>query len=165
MKEKKDSLIHTQAGKQADEERSSAYTFLIVGGLGFILDILFALGILKLPITGYMKIIMSLFMGIVFFIFIVIGVLSYKKTFVLTSKAEKESDLTAEIKSWFYREFTREQIEALISNDNDSKDSEEQLYFTRTDIMKRTMELHFPGLEESFSDHLLEEIYTEYYPQ
>ena len=74
----------------------------------------------------------------------------------LDTQAKKENSQSDEIILWFTSEYTADKIDQAI----DEEVFDQDLYFKRYDIMTDLILEKFPDLEESFLDHLVEELYA-----
>ena len=122
---------------------------------GFIALILFATGALPVHVADYMKIMLCIVMGAMLLIFFVIGIVSLRQLKTLGTQAEKENDLSSEIIFWFTSTYSAEDIDESM----DEEVFDQDLYFKRYEIMTRFLSKQYPDLEETFLDHLVEELY------
>lgn len=143
-----------------EDTKSTAYTFLIIGIIGLIALVLVALDIIHLNMESYMKILMDVVMGLLFVIFIIIGVIYQRRLKVLKEEITQENSLTDEILEWFLANHSASDIDATIG---DTSKKEEQLYFSRYEVMMKLLKSKYPTLEESYADHMIEEIYDRLY--
>jgi len=143
---------------RAEDNRSSAVTLLFVGGIGMIILILFATGIIPNPFTFKSMLMTYLVMGILFLVFIIMGFVSLKTSKILSKTAEKESNIAKEIKDWCSKNISAEEIDkAIISEDEEL--TEELKYFKRTEKLKEIIHNQFINLEEDFVEHLIDDNY------
>lgn len=150
--------VYVNNEEKAEENRTSAYTFLIVGGVGLIVIVLFFLGIIDIKMSLTNRYMISGVMGVLFLLFIVMGIISMKNFRTFKRKACKENNLTIEIKKWCMENFSKEEIdEVLVFSD----EREEVQYFQRYDYMKNAIKNQFMNLDEGYLDRLVEEIYPE----
>lgn len=150
---------HAYVSKKTKTEdlKSTAYTFTLVGSVGIILLILFGIGVIPLHTSGYMKIMLCIVMGIMLGIFLIIGIRSFLQVKELSAQADLEELKLKEITEWFRSSYTADDINCHIALNQ----SEEQLYFSRYEVMNRLIAEKYPQLEESLSDHIIELLYTE----
>ncbi len=151
--------IYISKEHQKEDMRQTAYAFLFVSLLGFLLLILFATGILPLHVALYRKIMLCIVMGIMFLIFFVIGIRSFLQLKTLDSQADSERQLEDEIRSWFVDTFDAASIDSL------TDPSDDNLYFGRYAVMTEKISEKYPSLEETFLDHLIEELYPVLFTQ
>lgn len=148
--------VYVSKESKKEETKSTAYSFLLISILGFIALILCATGIIPIHVADYMKIMLCIVMGIMLIIFFLIGVNSLLQLKALDTQAKKENSQSDEIILWFTSEYTADKIDQAI----DEEVFDQDLYFKRYDIMTDLILEKFPDLEESFLDHLVEELYA-----
>ena len=139
--------VYVSKESKKEETKSTAYSFLLVSVFGFIALILFATGVLPVHVADYMKIMLCIVMGVMLLIFFVIGIVSLRQLKTLGTQAEKENDLSSEISAKDIDESMDEEV------------FDQDLYFKRYEIMTRFLSKQYPDLEETFLDHLVEELY------
>lgn len=147
--------VYVSKESKKEETKSTAYSFLLVSVFGFIALILFATGALPVHVADYMKIMLCIVMGVMLLIFFVIGIVSLRQLKTLGTQAEKENDLSSEIISWFTSTYSAKDIDESM----DEEVFDQDLYFKRYEIMTRFLSKQYPDLEETFLDHLVEELY------
>lgn len=147
--------VYVSKESKKEETKSTAYSFLLVSVIGFIALILFATGALPVHVADYMKIMLCIVMGAMLLIFFVIGIVSLRQLKTLGTQAEKKNDLSSEIISWFTSTYSAEDIDESM----DEEVFDQDLYFKRYEIMTRFLSKQYPDLEETFLDHLVEELY------
>lgn len=150
---------HAYVSKKSKTEdlKSTAYTFTVVGIVGLILLILFALDILPLHTAPYMKVMISLVMGTMFIAFIFIGVRSFRQLKTSATEADDEETLLAEVLTWFRGTYDKSSIDA----DLDNSEPEETLYFSRYEVMRTFITEKYASIDESLLDHIIETLYAE----
>lgn len=144
--------------EKAEDSRTSAYALLGVGSLGFVVVVLFFLDIVELNMSLTGKYMITGVMGVLFVLFIVMGIISLKNSRILTQKAYKENNLTVEIKKWCMIYMDKETIDRELEL---SEQPEELKYFQRTAHMKQMIRKQFMNLDEAYLDRLIEEVYPE----
>jgi uncharacterized membrane protein (DUF485 family) len=149
--------VYVSKESKKEETKSTAYSFLLVSIFGFIALILFATGVLPIHVADYMKIMLCVVMGVMLLIFFVIGVVSLRQLKTLDTQAQKENNLESKIISWFTDTYTANDIDESFGEEISGQD----LYFKRYEIMTRFLSKQYPDLEETFLDHLVEELYGE----
>ena len=126
--------------------RSSAWTFLFVGGAGFIIIILALIGVYSLPFHDFALVVMLL----LFAAFLVIGIVSFKNAGKLKDIAASEHALIEEITAWYHSEGM--QSEAVTSLD--ASLSEELFYLQKYDAVCRILQEHFPDIRKDLLNKL-----------
>lgn len=152
---------YVDAGKKLEDAASTAWSFTFLGALGFIILILIWAGILPLSISYGTLLLGTIIMGILFLIFILVGIRAFFDRRRLRSVKAKEDANICQIRQWFQEYYSADAI----SNGMDEEDlSIEQLYFLRSENISRLLAEEFPELEESFAEYMLENIYQMYFP-
>lgn len=157
---RKSAKIYVEKDVAYEDTKSTAYTFLLVGSLGIIFLILYGLDIINFGSEGYMKVLMILVMGILFCIFLAVGI-KYQRTLKSAKAAiTEEADLTKGILDWFLSNHSGASIDSEMV---EVSLGSEQLYFYRYQLMKQILMQQYPNLEESYADHVIELLYDETY--
>lgn len=154
--------VYQASAQKAEDFKSSAYTLLIVGGLGIIVLVLYYTGIISLPFTGLNRYMVCGVMGALFILFLVMGVLSLKSSKQYASRAKTEDNLTKEILTWCREKLTREFIDAQLFEEGLDL-PEEVKYFRRCEKMRILVKEKFMNLEEGYVEQLVDDYYQEVY--
>ncbi|MCI8599584.1 MAG: hypothetical protein HFJ10_14275 [Lachnospiraceae bacterium] len=126
--------------------RSSAYTFLFVGGLGILIMALALAGVLTFPFHDFALVVMLA----LFVVFLYIGVLSFKNSSKIKDSIQVENSLIAEVRAWYEKEGA--QLESLANLNQELP--QEILYFQKYDMIRQGIQTHFPELDETLLDKL-----------
>ena len=146
--------VYVSKESKKEETKSTAYSFLLVSVFGFIALILFATGVLPVHVADYMKIMLCIVMGVMLLIFFVIGIVSLRQLKTLgTQQKKKMIYLLNHFMVYFHLQ--RKDIDESM----DEEVFDQDLYFKRYEIMTRFLSKQYPDLEETFLDHLVEELY------
>lgn len=148
---------HRSAKDMQSETKSSAWTFLLVGSGGFLIITLALIGFIKLPFSIFSLAIME----IMFFIFLIVAGLSFKKAISMLDDISKESTLEEKISDWAKENLTPESLTV----DLDENTTNEMKYFMVTELMRERMMLAFPELDEAYAEELAEHYYNELFPE
>lgn len=144
---------------KAEEYKSSALTLALVGGVGLILIILHAIGVIPITIPNTTKIMMYLVMGAMFVIFLVSSFFAWKSYKRLLAEDDVEKAFIKEAK-----EFLKEVSVAQLEEGMDLSDTADEMkYFKRIAALKRILEEKYPDTSEELIDHLAEEYYDEHF--
>lgn len=95
-------------------------------------------------------------MGILFSIFLVMGILSFGSYKKISKEAVSENNLTKEIKAWCIENLTADKIDQGLFTD---EIAEEMKYFKRAEQMKKLISETYINLEDGFLDAIVEELY------
>ena len=148
---------HRSAKDMQSETKSSAWTFLLVGSGGFLIITLALIGFIKLPFSIFSLAIME----IMFFIFLIVAGLSFKKAMSMLDDISKESTLEEKISDWAKENLTPESLTV----DLDENTTSEMKYFMVTELMRERMMLSFPELDDAYAEELAEHYYNELFPE
>lgn len=149
---------YQNSAAKAEDNRSSAYTLLVVGGIGFVVVLLIFLGILPIyQNAGTTKYLVCGVMGAMFILFIVFGIVSMRSSKVLFSQAKTENSLIAEMTKWCQENLSAAKVDEGLFEGEEL--AEEQKYFKRTECMRKLISDKFLNLDEAFLDHFIDEYY------
>ena len=148
---------HKSVKDMQSETKSSAWTFLLVGSGGFLIITLALIGFIKLPFSIFSLAIME----IMFFIFLIIAGLSFKKAMSMLDDISKESTLEDKISNWSKENLTPESLTV----DLDENTTSEMKYFMVTELMRERMMRAFPELDDAYAEELTEHYYNELFPE
>ena len=162
--ETKDYHAYQNSAARAEDNRSSAYTLLVVGSIGFVVILLMFLGVIPVYQNASLtKYLVCGVMGAMFILFIVFGVVSMRSSKVLFSKAKAEDSLMTEMEKWCQVNLSADKVDEGLFEDEELP--EEQKYFKRTDKMKSMISDKFLNLDEAFLDHFIDEYYQKLYEE
>lgn len=151
---------------KAADNRSSAYTLLAVGGVGFIAVLLIFFNVI--PVyrnAGVTKYLVCGVMGAMFVLFIVFGFVSMRDSKLLSVKAKSENSLRSEIARWCKENLDSAVIDAAILEEEETLAdlTEEERYFRRTEQIRAAINDKFMNLDEAFVDNFVDGYYQEMY--
>lgn len=154
---------YQNSAAKAEDNRSSAYTLLFVGIVGFIIVLLIFVGVIPLyRSVSTTKYLICGVMGALFVLFIVFGIVSMRNSRILFIKAKSEDSLLSEMTKWCQEHLSAQQIDdGLAIEEAWEKTAEEQKYFKRTDKMKKIISDKFMNLDEALLEHFVDEYYQE----
>ncbi|NBK92725.1 hypothetical protein D5278_12205 [bacterium 1XD21-13] len=142
--------VYVKAYKSPEERygdmRSSAWTFLAVGGIGFVVMVLALMGILTFPFHDFALIVMLL----LFVTFVVIGIVSFQNAKKLKALASAEHALIDEITNWYHTEG----MEAEAITSLDASLPEEIFYLRKYEAVCDVIRAHFPDIREDLLNKL-----------
>lgn len=150
--------VYKDNAQKAADCKDSGYTLTVIGGIGLLAVILSAAGVLPFRLRGSAAVLSYGVMGVMFLIFLVIGVRSIQSAGIFKKKALTESNVKEEIMNWSRENLDAGRVDASLP---DGTFSEEENYFRRTAYMKEQIAQSFVNLEDGFLDNLIEELYAE----
>lgn len=148
------------ADKYADM-KSSAYTLILVGILGFIIVTLDFTGILNLNLGGNIKWLYYPVMYLLFFAFLLIGFLSMRSARSIKSEIADEENFTSEVLNWMIQKYSSDDIDSQL----DKTTTEELKYYSRAEFIKKSIVDQFGELDEAYLDQITEDIYHSIYEE
>lgn len=151
--------VYVHHSERHQELLSSAYSLLIVGGMGLTAVLLSVLDVIRLPLNEFSKNMMEIVLGILCIIFLVMGLGCLKSARSVAKLAMEEDKLTSEITQWFKKSFDT----FVIDTDIDENLGEELKYFKRCEAMKQIIRQSYGTLDEGYLDRLIEELYQYLY--
>jgi len=151
---------------KAEDNRTSAYTLLAVGGIGFVADLLVFFNVI--PIyrnAGITRYLVCGVMGALFVLFIVFGFVSMRDSRLLLVKAKSENSLLSEITRWCQENLDGAAIDGEILEEGERLEdlTEEEKYYRRTEKIRAAIDDKFMNLDEAFVDHFVDGYYQEMY--
>lgn len=143
-----------------EDLNSSGITLIITSVIGFGFMVLKALDIIPLYFEGFSEYMFYIVMGTMFAVFMVMGIMSLKKAKTIHGQISSEENTTTEIIDYFTENYDSEHIDNEI---NASSLSEGEAYYKRYDFIKNIIQSNFENIDDSFAEHLVEEVYQKIY--
>lgn len=154
---------YVEKNKKYEDVKSTAYSFLFVSVAGFLFLILIYTGIIPIQFANYMKYMMGIVMGGMFFIFFMIGIRSFQSLGGLKSQVLQEQQDLEAAKNWFFKNYSAKAID--VTADIRDSDELQQKYFLRFYLIKGVLLEKFPAFKDDFLDYLTDLFYEELYGQ
>ena len=152
-----------KASDRAEEYKSSAFALLLVGTLGIVFLLLSYLKIIPIALAANISLIFYVVMGVMFVIFIVIGVKSFNASKMIAAKSKDEDDLTERIYAHFESGFTKESLDEAAFKSEAAPMSEEEKFFPRSAAIRGEITEAFGALDEAYLAQMTENIYSKIY--
>lgn len=144
---------HISAKDRHADLKSSALTFLFVGGIGFLTITLSLIGVITLPLNFFSLAVME----VIFVIFLIIAVASFRKAMRMLDDISKESSLETRIQEWAKTNLLTEELNTLPDPDT----PEEMRYFIISEAIRKKLMQNFPELDDAYAEALTESLYNE----
>ena len=146
-----------------DDRKATGQCFTGVGAIGLIAIVLLDTGVIKLAaLDSVNKLMVSIVMGLVFLIFFIIGMKSFMELKDISKKIDRNNSLEEEIME--YATVThRDELMTLASSGEKEDACSGDLYYKRAELITSVITEKYSLLEESFLDHMVEEIYSKIY--
>lgn len=151
-----------KAKDKADNYKSSGYALTGVGLLGIVFMVLMFFDVIHIGIAANMKYITTITMSVMFLIFLVMGIRSFAEAKKYSEDSMEEEQLDDEIHGWFTDNYTAESIDSACELFDEALEGEMK-YFARSEFMKREINQKYGALDDSYVEHLIEELYAELY--
>ncbi len=147
------SSVYVKKKDKYSDLKFSGVSFIIFGILGFAL--------LAANMMDYIHLFnkfSTLVMGVVFAVFIIIGIISLIKAGRLKNLVSEEERTTDEVLDWIEKNITDEWIATLVREDQ----TEEDNYFSAHEKMCSRVSEAFPYFSKTYLDQLMDDRYEEY---
>lgn len=154
--------VYQNKAERAAENKSSAWTLLLVGGVGLVFLILLLAGVLPLQLKGANRYLIGGIMGAMFVLFVVMGFVSLKKSKEYAKDADSENSLKGTMEKWCRENLDGASIDAKLQL---SAVTQEEWYFRRTAMLKAILNHQFVNLDQEFLDHFVDDIYDTIFPE
>lgn len=145
--------LYQDSMERANENRSSAWMLMIMGGAGLVVIVLGIMGVIPLHFSNP-----YLFYGVmaaVFLLFLVAGVVSLKNARIFDKKAESENSLRDAMLAWCRENLRAQGLDSEIGMDG--TESEEALYFKRFECIKAKLNYQFVNLDQGFLEKFIDD--------
>lgn len=135
--------------------RSTGYTFLIVSVAGLILITLNLLKLIQVfHVSGASAILFYGVMYVMFGIFLFVSINSFRNSRRLKNEADTEDTYLQDMRTFLLENITPE-----IFSEIQQTESEEELYFQRTEIIKNCLLEKYPQIDISLLEQTVDETY------
>lgn len=162
--EKKDiSPAYVPKRVKYEDNKSSAYTFLLVGGVGAVLVALHILGVFNFNLSPTSKLLTNIVMGSLFVIFLIVGIVSVRNSARYKREAAAEEALTEQIKAFIRELYTTEGIDNAcnVTDDLETYGKWELRYH----FIENQIKGEYPELAEDYLEYITDMIYNELYAE
>ena len=162
---KKTGIYATKRDKYEDN-KSSAYTFLLIGSLGAIAVLLHIIGLFNFNLSTFSKLMINTVMGSMFVIFIIIGIFSAKNAAKFKKEAVEEEELTQQIMDFFTTNFNAASIDekCRVTQLLDKPGADlYEIWMKRTTFIYMNIKKNFHDLSESYTEYVAEKIYNTFF--
>ena len=148
------STLYIKKKDRYEDLGSSAVIFISFGFVGDLLALLSWFDIINFPFasTSYSQIVMM----ILFTIFLIVGITSWKKAKKLKTEIDTEEDITTKINAWMIKHITKDTLDAI----HDDEVSEEINVLNDLNYIKEVTLEEFPDIEPDYIELLAEEHYN-----
>ena len=152
--------IYVDEQKRYEDTIATGQCFTAVGAIGLIAIVLLDTGVIKLAaLDSVNKLMVSIVMGLVFLIFFIIGMKSFMELKDISKKIDRNNSLEKEIMEYV----TVTHKDELMTLASLGEKGDADLYYKRAELITSVITEKYSLLEESFLDHMVEEIYSKIY--
>lgn len=145
MSEVLPSNVYQNYEDKAEDHKSSAYSFLIIGGIGLAIVILSWFELIPFSFGGSGNLFTHGILFVFFVIFIVVGIVSAKSVGKYKELAMKEASDLQELQNFLAEQLTKEALSEITA------ETEEESYFKRMAYMREQVAKAFPEMEQTSS--------------
>lgn len=143
---------------RAEDNFSSAWTLVIVGAVGLVLMILVFSGVIPFPVYGAGKYLIEGVLTLFCVVFLFSGIISFKKGKSYSNEASAEKAQKQRIIDWCKENDIANKINEAIGEQANVMPQEE-LYFQRSEMLKRSVFASFRDMGIEYLDHITDELY------
>ena len=149
---------YEDTAKMAEEYKSGADSLLIVGVIGIVALVLLHLGVIPLSLPPFTKWMITGVMGFLFVVFVFMGIASRKSYANLKEKAVSDNNTKDDIINYLKENVNPDDFDADLIADEPGM---EILYFRRMEKLKAMLFSYAQGIDVSFAEYILEDVYTD----
>lgn len=149
---------YEDTAKMAEEYKSGADSLLIVGVIGIVALVLLHLGVIPLSLPPFTKWMITGVMGFLFVVFVFMGIASRKSYANLKEKAVSDNNTKDDIINYLKENVNPDDFDADLIADEPGM---EILYFRRMEKLKAMLNSYSQGIDASFAEYILEEVYSD----
>lgn len=149
-----------KASERAENYKSSAYSLLLVGGVGIVFLFLALTGIISIKIAENIRVVGFVAMLVMFLIFIFVGIKSLVEAKTIDAMASEEDNLSDSIMDYFKNNHNSESIDKVAFSEEDWNLREEMKFFKREEVIRKLIIDNFGNVDPSFLDNEIEKMYN-----
>ncbi|MCI9134778.1 MAG: hypothetical protein HFI31_11435 [Lachnospiraceae bacterium] len=133
--------------------KSSAWTFLLMGGAGLVIMILGWAGVLRLPLAPFALGVMTA----LFAAFVGIGIVSFRNAGKLRENIDAENAFTDSVIQWYHTEGQKSPAWNALNTDQ----PEELLYLQKSELIQQLIKEQFPQIDQALLEKLSDDFCEE----
>lgn len=147
------SSVYVKAADKYIDLKFSAISFILFAAIGFALIALNLVGIMS-----FLSSFSTVIMGVIFIVFLVIGIVTLSKASSIKAKIGEEESKTEEVTVWMKDRFTNSYYDSF---KDDSVPAEKHYFLVIDQLMDEITEA-FPNMERNYLEQLVDENYNTY---
>ena len=152
--------VYESSAKKMEENKASAWSLLLIGGVGIFLIALCLLGIIPVPELFKGSYLFFGVMGALCVLFVIMGFVSFKHAKGFAKDVEAENGIKASLEEWCKENLKGEDIDRYIKMRDPSLEGE-SLFFPRNELIKARINHQFMNLDQAFLDTFVDEVVYE----
>ena len=154
------SNVYESSQKKMEENKASAWSLILIGGVGIVLIILCLTGVI--PVLGAFKGAYLFFgvMGALCVLFLIMGFVSFRNAKGFEKDVESENSLKTSLKEWCKENLRGEDIDRYIKMRDPSLEGE-SLFFPRNELIKARINHQFMNLDQEFLERFVDDVVYE----
>lgn len=151
------------AATRYDDYRSSGVVFTFLGVIGVVFAVLNFMNVITLFGSGFSAGVLL----VMFSVFLILGIVSFRKSDGLKEAMVQEKELTVKVKEWLQENVTKETLQEPVTIDASDAVSDEEVeasivseelfYLDRLVQIRNSVKETFPEITDAHADHLIEE--------
>lgn len=154
---------YVKKSQQYEDLKSSAAAFLIVGGALLAVSVLCWTGIVRLPMTGFSRILSQSVMTLMGIAALGVAFSSTRSAKKVSSQVAEEEQATSQLIAWFTGNYTGEDLDRQLSGEYGSDLAPEELSLKRFELIQDILITNHDIADQSYVDMLSDEIYSRLY--
>ena len=154
------STVYESSQKKMEENKASAWSLLLIGGVGIILIVLCLTGVIPLPNIFKGAYLFFGVMGALCVLFIIMGFVSFRNAKGFEKDVESENSLKASLEEWCKENLRGEDIDRYIRMRDPSLEGE-SLFFPRNELIKARINHQFLNLDQEFLERFVDDVVYE----
>lgn len=152
--------VYVKKSQQYEDLQSSASAFLLVGAVLLVISALLWAGVVRLPAVGFSRYLTQSVMTLLGLASLGVALSSRRSAKKVGSQVADEEEVTRQLVEWFLGNYSAEQLDAQISEENSGDLSPEERSLKRFDLIQDAIITNHDIADQSYVDLLAEEIYS-----
>lgn len=152
-------VTYVKPDEQYKDTRSSGYMLTLIGAAGIVVIALIAVGIIPLSLDPVMQYVFYAVLGILFAVFLIMGINALKRAGEYKTQIAKESALEERLLSWLLEDCQKERLDACQKGEATVEES----YFACQELMKQMILEKEPDIKEDYMNYFIEKAYSQMY--
>ena len=152
--------LYESSAKKMEENKASAWSLLVIGGIGLVLIVLCFVGVIPFMNAFEGSYLFMGVMGSLSLLFLIMGFVSFKNAKGYEKEVESENGLKESLIEWCKENLKGEDIDRFIKMRDPSLEGE-ALFFPRNELIKSRINHQFINLDQDFLDRFVDDVVYE----